>query len=848
MKLLETKFSGEGLLYVSGTLSALLTFLKEHREFTSPPDRIRKRPNPHHFHLDASSFYEQEELDRRGRASFVDPIDETELAEKKSLWNIHLLTLRSQEALEFILALTHFHDFNQILSFADQDDLVAKLTRISFQQFVCTQDGVALTKTLVAMLVRYYTHNNRPIEEVSLLLHQKCPSFFGQQDKDRFRAYELINQAKYDPSLRERLLDESLRIFEKIAAFINLQEIASRYIELHYYPGLITLALACARALDPQGLAANWNQQPGAVASPAPASSTSQGPNYEENCRVAYQSRFQCYQVILNAFSFLLAPETAPAIYGGGSDANITPLRLLDQDTLNQLRQAALVTAMTSKDVLFHQIVYNWYISNNLLEELIAIDSPYLEDFLRHLAQENPARMDLLANFYTIHRQPSAAAAVLAKLAELQLPDRTLKTRIEDLSRAVIALKSSSALTTASGAHSAFNPSPARSVNDDGDEYYSRYRPRQRTGQDFDPYGRLNPMQSQALDGELLQELEEKLELAQIQDKILQEMISNRHPQLIKFLGQLEVTLNAGATPDAAYISKSARLIRLSPLGDNLFQKTSSTQPTLYLQPDLLRELNEVGQQMTRDIRRLNERLFTLSELFNQFTFKYRLWELCLMVFECSSHNDPELVKSIWHHILLEECELNGESIPAQREALHTKIVTLGKEFQAMPSPIAFPIAELCHLLEKFSYQCGDSMTHTSNPATWVINMMRSIPIPFPDLFDVYDRMFIIAAPLSPTQDPSRDASNRETQLHLLKSIHALLEMWIYYLSQPNTPAHEKRFFELKQLADSITKYINQLREFGTVEAQNLARAFHTQLSQIELSRSKSRASSFPRR
>ena len=81
---------------------------------------------------------------------------------------------------------------------------------------------------------------------------------------------------------------------------------------------------------------------------------------------------------------------------------------------------------LQSEDQLFHIHIYEWLISHNLTEKLLEIQSPYLEPYLKRNAQisaDPPTMLDLLWRYYEKSKNYTAAAQILAKLADRHRSD-----------------------------------------------------------------------------------------------------------------------------------------------------------------------------------------------------------------------------------------------------------------------------------------------------------------------------------------------------------------------------------------------------------------------------------------
>jgi nuclear pore complex protein Nup155 len=144
-------------------------------------------------------------------------------------------------------------------------------------------------------------------------------------------------------------------------------------------------------------------------------------------------------------------------------------------------RQEAYAIVNESTDEVFHYDLYDWYLTQGWTDRLLAIDSPFVISYLQKQSLTSIDRADLLWRFYASGKRYHDAASVQVGLAKSEFP-LDLKTRIEYLSRA----KANGSTTTIGIARS------AQQV--------------------------------------LLREVTELLEIANIQDEILQRL--RNHPRL----------------------------------------------------------------------------------------------------------------------------------------------------------------------------------------------------------------------------------------------------------------------------------------------------------------------------
>ncbi|XP_075151882.1 nuclear pore complex protein Nup154 isoform X2 [Haematobia irritans] len=92
----------------------------------------------------------------------------------------------------------------------------------------------------------------------------------------------------------------------------------------------------------------------------------------------------------------------------------------------------------------------------------------------------------------------------------------------------------------------------------------------------------------------------------------------------------------------------------------------------------------------------LNKCLFDITQLYENYADRYNLWECKLTILNCSHHNDPLLIESVWNQIIGNVIK-STSSKEEQIARLFTKIESLYKEFGETGHcfPLAFIIREL---------------------------------------------------------------------------------------------------------------------------------------------------------
>ncbi|XP_073824814.1 nuclear pore complex protein Nup154 [Musca autumnalis] len=100
--------------------------------------------------------------------------------------------------------------------------------------------------------------------------------------------------------------------------------------------------------------------------------------------------------------------------------------------------------------------------------------------------------------------------------------------------------------------------------------------------------------------------------------------------------------------------------------------------------------------EAVKAVDELNKRLFDITQLYENYADRFNLWECKLTILNCSHHNDPLLIESVWSQII-ENVIRSTNSIQEKATRLFSKIETLFKEFGESGHcfPLAFIIREL---------------------------------------------------------------------------------------------------------------------------------------------------------
>lgn len=233
---------------------------------------------------------------------------------------------------------------------------IKQISRVTFRELILQAEGEDIIKKMVKLIVA--RGRSIPINQLCLNLKEKCSTFFTQNDLFEYEAYELLQRAKSeDGPDRERDLMDSLEKYKKIAAYVDANVICKEFQRLKFYQGAVELALTAAEQVDPSGLAIEWNK--------------SGRPPQDVQAREAYDNRLSRYACALNVLDELFNPLAPEVSFPRITDFKSIP-QLTKEERIQKLNQV-LKRMLSSKDELFHETLYTWYIDKRLEKELLTV-------------------------------------------------------------------------------------------------------------------------------------------------------------------------------------------------------------------------------------------------------------------------------------------------------------------------------------------------------------------------------------------------------------------------------------------------------------------------------------------
>ncbi|KAL9646182.1 hypothetical protein ABK040_008055 [Willaertia magna] len=248
------------------------------------------------------------------------------------------------------------------------------------------------------------------------------------------------------------------------------------------------------------------------------------------------------------------------------------------------------------------------------------------------------------------------------------------------------------------------------------------------------------------------------------------------------------------------------------------------------IQKRVIIELNEKkhkdrenAEKYNRMEKELNEGLYDLTTLYNQYAHPEELLESTLCILHCARYKDYRLIQSLWNNLI--------DIYSAHPNKLEEKIISLGRDL----SGIYFPLEHVCGELEKRNL---DHLT-IQKPTNWVIRLMREkVKIPYIDLYNAYHNIFILV--FQPTTTEDDDELNMFSQenyeglprtpnfkLRILENIAEILRDWIDEIKNQSFGLSTQQTFSLVDIQRDIDDYLSALNQFTNDNAASIKERFN---------------------
>ncbi|XP_033237029.1 nuclear pore complex protein Nup154 isoform X1 [Drosophila pseudoobscura] len=178
------------------------------------------------------------------------------------------------------------------------------------------------------------------------------------------------------------------------------------------------------------------------------------------------------------------------------------------------------------------------------------------------------------------------------------------------------------------------------------------------------------------------------------------------HSQAAKILDNLAMTRSENITLEQRidYLVRAVMCMRNGNVGSSVtsgifLKELEDKLEIARVQKAVLVDMTALAQKnpdATMAVKELNYSLYEITPLYQRFAEPFNLWECQLSILNCSHHNDPLLIESVWGNIISSLVEDPG-STQDRTNRLFSKIELLVREYAESGAcfPFAFLIREL---------------------------------------------------------------------------------------------------------------------------------------------------------
>ncbi|KAF8213123.1 nucleoporin [Mycena galopus ATCC 62051] len=231
----------------------------------------------------------------------------------------------------------------------------------------------------------------------------------------------------------------------------------------------------------------------------------------------------------------------------------------------------------------------------------------------------------------------------------------------------------------------------------------------------------------------------------------------------------------------------------------DLEEKLEVAQVQLEIFNTLAPHINDapaVGERITA----LSTRLFTMSELYQDYAQPFDLPTIQLLCLHVSEHRDDSIVRPIWNRIFQDILEGEADTLSTADQII-AKVVPLGQRFY--PSESAFPLRHVATLLVRFSLANMGKL-----PFGWAPRILVQCGVPFPEVWDVLHEMYESHVP------PFNDQKNVQA---VSSDIAVLLGDWIEDAKRPQSSTGRRvDEFPVGRIHLAVEQYLVELEPTRT--------------------------------
>ncbi|KAF2188726.1 nucleoporin-domain-containing protein [Zopfia rhizophila CBS 207.26] len=290
-----------------------------------------------------------------------------------------------------------------------------RVRQLTFEGLFSLKEGKELAKELVKAIVNRNITKGSNVETVAEALRRKCGSFCSSDDVVIFKAQENLQKAS-DTGVNA----EKGRIL--LNDSLRLFEQVAKSLSMEHLTAAVDKYIELEFYAGAIRLALKVAQE--VDRGNKALSWIKDGQPIQDPRESAYNSRTACYDLV---HKVIQAVDRAYNTQGPQIDGILSQISRRKIEAYEQINN--------SDDEVFQNYLYDWYLAQGWSDRLLEISSPYVVDYLRRKSDGDVAHADLLWRYYAHYSQYLDAAEVQHQLAKSAF-DLSLDRRIEYLSRA----------------------------------------------------------------------------------------------------------------------------------------------------------------------------------------------------------------------------------------------------------------------------------------------------------------------------------------------------------------------------------------------------------------------------
>ncbi|KAL0048046.1 hypothetical protein WJX82_006459 [Trebouxia sp. C0006] len=315
--------------------------------------KARAKPASYFGHVGLGGGFGQ--TDSKGRANPPakrQRLDDPQAQEADKVQEVTALVSRASEAC-FLVRVLIANQLSRLTQLID-DSWRKRLQNMSLKDLVCSKDGEETMTQIIAVLLDEH-QKAAGLEDSSLSsrLQQGCPSYFKEDDKLYHTANGELRRAQtLQGTPRQDITRSALDKLVRVAKTVDISHVSPLLAQLGAYDGMVALALAKAKALDPEVVAAQKS----------------------EAGRLARERRYEeCYAPVIQILKYLVNPDlkegsgSALAVQGG------LPAAAVDEAKAGILRRGASCKDNFFLEQLLAGLIYTHAENGDCLEAAAAV-------------------------------------------------------------------------------------------------------------------------------------------------------------------------------------------------------------------------------------------------------------------------------------------------------------------------------------------------------------------------------------------------------------------------------------------------------------------------------------------